>query len=226
MTKPTFLLETSLWNKGYEYILGLDEVGRGAFAGPLVAAGVIFSPCHLERVMRVERSILIDDSKKLSPPQREISAKWIKENALFWAIESINVKFINKLGIGKANRAVFRKVIKSLLYQLQNDSNHFILIDGFYTKYLPGGIKKQKAIIKGDQKSVSIASASIIAKVYRDNLMIKLHDEYPLYNFFNNKGYGTKFHRDAIRRHGLSKIHRTSFNLSKFLPLDKVSTTV
>lgn len=93
-----------------------------------------------------------------------------------------------------------------------------MLIDGFNIKYLKGiGLKNQKGIIKGDRKSISIAAASIIAKVHRDKLMRKLNRKYPQYGFHRNKGYGTKFHQTAIKNHGLSEIHRTSFNLSKFL---------
>lgn len=212
MRKPNFSFERKLWNKNIKYVIGIDEVGRGAFAGPIVAAGVAYRKNFQHPVLDK-----INDSKLLKPKIREELCTIIKKQALIWTIESIEVPFINKYGIGKANSAVFRKVLKKLFSQMKNDLNHFILIDGFHVKYLPGGVNKQKAIIEGDQKSLSISSASIIAKVYRDELMKRLGKEYKGYNFPKNKGYGTKYHREALKKHGLSKIHRKSFNLDKFL---------
>jgi len=209
---PSFKEEQLLWNKGIELIIGIDEVGRGAFAGPIIAAGVAYRKNFKHPVLAK-----INDSKLLKPKIREELCAIIKKQALVWTIESIDVPFINKYGISKANNAVFRKVLKKILTQSKNDLNHFILIDGFQAKYLQGGVNKQKAIIKGDQKSLSIASASIIAKVYRDELMKRLGKEYKGYNFSKNKGYGTKHHRETLKKLGLSEIHRTSFNLNKYL---------
>lgn len=210
-TKPTFLEENIYWQRGIAYVIGLDEVGRGAFAGPIVAAGVIYKP-------NFKHSFLdkVNDSKLVKPKLREELSELIKQYSLFYAIESIETKYINQHGIGKANIAVFRKVLKNMLKNF-NDLNHFILIDGFHGKYLPGGIKKQKAIVGGDSISLSIASASIIAKVYRDNLMKEAANAYPNYLFEQNKGYGTKIHRDSIKTYGLCNIHRSSFNLEKFM---------
>ncbi|MBI2621647.1 MAG: ribonuclease HII [Candidatus Levybacteria bacterium] len=207
--KPNFEEEKKIWDSGVEFVIGLDEVGRGAFAGPIVAAGVVFNS-----KTRTEKLCDINDSKLLKPNLRKKCAEVIKENALFWTVEKVGVSYINKHGIGKANSAVFRKILNKFLFQF-NDLNHFVLIDGFHKKYLPGGLKKQKAIIKGDRKSLSIASASIIAKVYRDNLMREISSAYPDYNFGQNKGYGTKFHRKAVEEFGISKLHRISF-VSKF----------
>lgn len=211
MIKPSFEEEIKLWNNGIEFVIGIDEVGRGAFAGPIVGAGVVYRP-------NFKSSFLdkINDSKLLKPKLREELSILIKQNSV-WSIESVDISYINKYGIGKANIAVFRKVLRSLLLRFEANKDYFILIDGFHGKYLPGGIKKQKAIVKGDRKSLSIASASIIAKVYRDNLMKEAGDDFPNYNFGQNKGYGTKKHREAIRLNGLCGLHRTSFNLSKFL---------
>jgi len=210
-TRPSFEEERKLWASNIDYVIGIDEVGRGAFAGPIVAAGVVYKSNFRHPFLS-----RVNDSKLLSPKQREELSEKIISNALFFAIESIDASYINKHGIGKANIAVFRKVLKSMLKNF-NDLNHFILIDGFHCKYLPGGIKKQKAIIKGDRKSLSIASASIIAKVYRDGLMRNHSSTYPNYNFAKNKGYGTLEHRNAIKSNGLCDIHRTSFDLEKFL---------
>ena len=207
LTNPSFEEEIRLWNLKFPFVIGIDEVGRGAYAGPIVGAGVIYKP-------NFKHSFLtnINDSKLLSSKQREELNILIKNYCLFYAIEAIETPYINKFGIGKANSAVFRKVLKKLILKIES-SNYFILVDGFHKKYLPGGIKKQKGILKGDQKSISIASASIIAKVYRDNLMREYSNSYPSYKFEQNKGYGTLIHREAIKKHGLTIFHRTSFNL-------------
>lgn len=205
MVYPTLTIEKKLWTAGYNYICGLDEVGRGSFAGPVVVGAVIFS----------RECILPDgiaDSKLLKPRRREKLAEQIKRCALHWAIAEINVLVINKIGIGKATQMAFRKAIK-LLAQRPD----FVLIDAFYIKHL--NRKRQKAVKNGDTICTSIAAASIIAKVYRDKIMKKLHKKYPIYGFSKHKGYGTKRHQKAIKMYGLSSIHRRSFNLSKFISL-------
>lgn len=209
--RPTFKEERKLWKKGYRYIVGLDEVGRGAFAGPVTAGGVVFDS-KINELLTGE----INDSKLLRPRQRQNLTKLIIENAFCSSIASSSVSIINKKGVGKATQIAFRKVLKDIKLKLKG-KKIFVFIDGFYVKYLNGvGLKKQKAIIKGDQKSISIAAASIIAKVHRDRIMKSLHKKYPQYGFGKHKGYGTKKHREAIKKYGLTKIHRKSFNLSKF----------
>ena len=198
LNKPTFKEEETCWDMGITSVIGLDEVGRGAFAGPITAAGVIF-PINFKHELLSE----IRDSKKLTSKKREILSEFIKENSR-WTIKSVSVDFINKHGIGEANKEVFSKVLKKLTI---NDRNHFILVDGFNLQ-----IPNQKSIINGDNISMSIASASIIAKVYRDNKMIDYSKKYPEYGFELNKGYGTLMHRKAIKKNGQSTIHRTSFN--------------
>ncbi len=210
--KPSFKEEKLLWEKDIDYVIGIDEVGRGAFAGPIFAAAVIFPQNFNSKIING-----VNDSKLLSPEKRMSYSKIIKENALFYGIESIGISYINKYGIGKANSAVFRKVLRSILFKFEDDSNYFVLLDGFHKRYLPGGIKRQKGIVKGDRISLSIAAASILAKVERDNFMGDLGKLYPNYGFFKNKGYGTKLHQNAIKKYGLSKIHRASFSLDKFL---------
>lgn len=211
-TKPSFKEEIKLWNSGIEFVIGIDEVGRGAFAGPIVGAGVTYKPNFNHPFLRD-----VNDSKLLSPKLREELSELIKRHSLYHEIQTINVSYINKHGIGKANIAVFRKVLRSLLLKFEANKDYFVLIDGFHAKYLPGGIKRQKPIVKGDRKSLSIASASIIAKVYRDQLMKEAGNKYPNYNFGQNKGYGTLKHRKAIQTNGLCDLHRKSFNLDKFL---------
>ena len=210
MITPTLDIEKTLWKSGCSYICGLDEVGRGSFAGPVVVGAVIFpSPRH-RRGMNFQPIDGLADSKFLKPRQRERLVGVIKEQALVWSIAEIGVAVINKVGIGKATQMAFRKAIKSL-----EKSPDFILIDAFYVKHI--NRKRQKAVKDGDKICASISAASIIAKVYRDKLMRKLHKKYPKYGFAKNKGYGTKFHQEAIREYGLSRIHRRSFDLQKFL---------
>ena len=219
MKKPNFKEEIKIWKKGCEFVIGVDEVGKGSFAGPVVAGAVIF-----RRGSNFKDGVLseINDSKLLNPKKRETLSKEIKEEASLYAVSIVGVSKINKLGIGKATKIAIRKVIKTILWRIIESSNGkpsiFVLADGFHIKYIRGiGLINQKAIIKGDRKSISIAAASIISKVYRDKLMRKLNRKYPGYGFTANKGYGTKFHRDALKKYGLTSIHRTSFNLGKFL---------
>lgn len=198
---PSFKEETLLWRKGIKFIAGIDEVGRGAFAGPLVAAAVI-----LPKNFKING---IKDSKILNHKKRKLLSGYVKKNALDCSIAKIGVSYINKYGIGKATQKGFLDAVNKLKIK-----PNYILVDGYKVKKLK---YEQKGIIHGDSKCVSIAAASIIAKVYRDSLMIKLHKNYPQYNFLENKGYGTKYHRGALKKYGLSKIHRTSFNLKKYL---------
>ena len=198
---PSFKEEQLLWDRGLNYIAGVDEVGRGAFAGPLVAASVV-----LPKKFKTNG---IKDSKLLTSKKREILSEYIIKNALFYSISEVDVEFINKYGIGEATHKGLKESVELLKKQCD-----FVLVDGFKIKNYK---KKQKAIIHGDLLSVSIAAASIIAKVYRDNLMRNLHLKYKEYNFLENKGYGTKFHREALKKYGFCEIHRTSFNLGKFI---------
>lgn len=184
-------------------ICGIDEVGRGCFAGPVVAGAVIFP----------SNSKLIDgiaDSKLLKPLKRRELAKEIKERAEAWAIGEISVMDINQFGIGQATQMAFSQAVKNL-----KKAADFFLIDAFYVKTLDK--LKQKPVPGGDRISASIAAASIIAKVYRDDLMEKLHSAFPDYGFDKHKGYGTNFHRQMIKKFGLSELHRKSFNLNKYI---------
>lgn len=199
---PTFTYEQNLWNQGLKFIAGVDEVGRGAFAGPVVTGAVIFP-----RDVRLPQGIT--DSKLLSPQKREYFAQIIQEQALAYSIAEISVEVINRIGVGKATQQAFHEAVFSL-----SQLPEHILIDAFYIQSMDKNI--QTPIIKGDQLSLSIAAASIIAKVYRDELMRKVSEEFGVYDFKTNKGYGTKSHRGMISQHGLCPLHRTSFNLEKF----------
>lgn len=199
---PSFKIENYYWSKNISTVIGMDEVGRGAFAGPITGAGVIFKPNF-----KHEKLYEIRDSKKLSAKKRNELSLFIKQNCN-WAIESVELDYINKNGIGKANQLVFRKVLSRLL---PRNDKYFILVDGFDL-----GIGNQKGILRGDSISLSIASASILAKVYRDNFMHEIALTHPNYGFDTNVGYGTLKHREAIAKFGLCNLHRTSFNLDKY----------
>lgn len=224
---PKLDQEKKLWEKGY-LVIGVDEVGRGAFAGPLVVGAVAFEPTSNRSKIKELENLGINDSKKLTREKREKLAKEISERALCYATASISVPIINRVGIGKATHMAVRKVVGRIKYKVSSikqkkpeklnakyiihDTKYFLLIDAFYIKYVRGvGLANQKAIIHGDELSLSIAAASIIAKVYRDNLMRKLALKYPSYNLHQNKGYGTKDHRFAIREFGKTTIHREAF---------------
>lgn len=197
-------IEKSLWSQGFKNLAGIDEVGRGSWAGPVVAAAVVL-PNNWVLPPK------LTDSKLLKAKDREILAEIIKSQALAYTVVEIGISSINKDGVGQATQKAFRKAINKLAIQPD-----FYLVDGFYIKNLSK--KKQWPIIKGDQKSASIAAASIIAKVYRDRLMVRLGKQYPQYCWAQNKGYGTKLHQSAIKLGGLSALHRTSFNLYYLLP--------
>jgi ribonuclease HII len=194
---PTFKREKELWAKGYDMVAGIDEVGRGAWAGPIVAAGVIF-----EKNIKIKG---VNDSKKLSADKREKLAKIIKAKALAWTIQLVDHDVIDEIGIGKANALVIDKVINAL-----NPKPHYLLIDkASVIKYkirIPW-----ETIIKGDSKIFSIAAASIIAKVARDEMMLKLAKKYPNYGFDLHKGYGTEHHQKMLKLHNICPIHRKSY---------------
>src|SRR6185369_7456617 len=189
MKLPTFDEEINLWNQGFQYIAGVDEVGRGCFAGPVVTAAVILP-------QNFKSPKPINDSKLLSPKIRKELTTVIKQQAIAFAISEISVEVINDIGIGKAAQLGFKECVEKLTFKPDQ-----ILIDAFVIEGLPK--HNQKPIIHGDGISISIAAASIIAKVYRDELMEKLHEKFVHYDFATNKGYGTKKHREAIKQFGL-----------------------
>lgn len=200
---PDFGFEKKLWKKGFSMIGGVDEVGRGCLAGPVFAGCVVFKNQELIR------DIKINDSKKLKPHEREIANVWIKENCLSYGIGMATVSEINKQGIVKATEKAFRRAIMDCELKIE-----YLLIDAFYVPYVKGLSKiNQKPIIKGDNISISIAAASITAKVERDKLMLRLskNKSYLGYGWGRNKGYGTREHQKAIKDFGLTKYHRTQF---------------
>jgi ribonuclease HII len=201
---PSFNLESQLSEK-FDFVFGMDEVGRGSFAGPLVASAVYF-----EKEFKWFKEI--NDSKLLTKKKRKQLSKLILKNSVSF-IEVVDVEIINEFGIEETNRLIFENLVKRISKEYQK-KKIFFLIDGRKQKI---NNSNAEFIVKGDRKHISISAASIIAKVYRDELMNKLGEQYKGYNFSKNKGYGTKFHQNAIKKLGLSQIHRKSFRLDKFL---------
>lgn len=207
---PHFDFEKQLWKKGYT-VIGIDEVGRGAFAGPLVMSGVVFKSIQRKKEIQYLLSFGINDSKQLSATKREKLSKIIKKECLCAVSVSIPVSVINRVGIGKSTSIAVRKIV-SKIRKKHSNRKHYLLIDAFSIKYVRGvGLKNQKGIIKGDCISLSIAAASIIAKVKRDTYMKKISKKYPEYGFEKHMGYGTLRHRTAIKKFGKLSIHRDAF---------------
>jgi ribonuclease HII len=184
----------------YKYIAGVDEVGRGPLAGPIVAAAVI-----LDLNIEDDKDLILraNDSKKLSIALRKELSHIIKEKALAYKIIAIDNDQIDEKGIGWCNNQVFIEACEGLTIKPD-----LVLSDGYKIK---GFKSPNEFVIKGDTKSISIACASIIAKVYRDELMLQYHDKYPNYGFDKNVGYGTEEHVLSIKKHGIIPIHRKSF---------------
>jgi len=183
---------------GFRHIAGVDEAGRGPLAGPVVAAAVIFPA----GVFLPE----VDDSKKLSPHKRERLYQEIVNGASAFGVGEIAVETIDQINIGEASFQAMRKAVEALPI-----SPDLLLIDGNHP--IPGITIKQITIIGGDAQSFSIASASILAKVTRDRTMEAYEVLFPGYGFSQNKGYGTRSHREALKRLGPCEIHRRSFSL-------------
>ena len=182
--------------EGYKFVAGVDEVGRGCLAGAVVAGAVILD---LSKPLPVG----LNDSKKLSKKKREIIAEEIKQHALAYAVGQIEADEIDQINILEATKKAMILAIQNL--KLKAD---FLLIDALELKNIN---LPQKGIIRGDSVSASIAAASIIAKVYRDNLMKDFAKIHPEYGFEKHAGYGTKAHFEALRTHGATPIHRKSF---------------
>lgn len=194
---PTLQFEQSLWQNGFARLAGIDEAGRGAWAGPVCAAAVILPPDPL-----VARTLdRVRDSKQMTPSEREAWAPRICEAALGWGVGFASAQEIDALGILPATKLAALRAMDSLFpdYLITD----FLL---FRELELP-----QTSLIKGDQRSLSVAAASVLAKTSRDAWMRGLEDRYPGYGFARHKGYGTRLHREALSRLGACPEHRKSF---------------
>lgn len=193
---PSFKEENKLRKAGYKRVVGIDEVGRGPLAGPVIACAVIISG-KKPKIKNVK------DSKQLSAGQRErIYQELTHHPGVEWGIGMVSEKVIDKINILESTKLAMVQAVSKL------EEPDFLILDGNF------GISSkvpQKSIIKADEKVFSCSCASIIAKVTRDKLMLKYDKKYPYYDFASNKGYPTKFHRAMLKKYGFSEIHRKSF---------------
>jgi len=192
---------------GYSIIIGADEVGRGSLAGPVVVAAVFIKKFKFKN--------RIDDSKKLTPVQRERAFFEIARQSVF-DIGVMNEEAVDRINVSRAAALALDQAVAKLLSRLRAPKptfkNTFLLLDGRLHSSLP---YRSKEIVGGDSLSLSIAAASIIAKVLRDRMMVVYHRIYPVYDFAAHKGYGTQRHRENIEKYGLSPLHRKTFCLGK-----------
>ena len=195
--------EIELIDKGYSLIAGVDEVGRGPLAGPVVAAACIFD--------RDVDIVGIDDSKKLSEKKREQFFDEIKDKALAYGIGEASCEVIDEINILEATKLAMKRAIDEADKMLESKGRDRIQIVIFDAVKINDLKKEQMSVIKGDQTYFSVAAASILAKVTRDNLMNEYDKVYPEYGFASNKGYGTKAHYEGIKKAGITEIHRKSF---------------
>ena len=177
------------------WIAGVDEAGRGPWAGPVYAAAVILDPAHPIAGLA--------DSKKLSAKKREALFDVIQRDAKAWAIASASAAEVDAINILQASLLAMRRAVEALALQPGK-----ILVDGLHC---PKVSMPARAIVKGDSKEPAISAASILAKVARDRVMLKLHQQYPHYGFDAHKGYGTALHIAALQAHGVSRVHRRSY---------------
>ena len=196
--EDTFFLERSLQQQGYPVVAGLDEVGRGPLAGPVVAAAVILP--------RTCRHTLFLDSKKLSPKKRQQLFDHLHDIPARIGIGIVSHSTIDKINILQASLLAMKKGVLELIRQ--ESPPDFLLVDGKFPVPMDTA---QQPLIKGESRSASIAAASIIAKVTRDAIMKEMHDQFPHYNFIQNKGYPTREHRLAVKKYGITPHHRLSF---------------
>jgi len=192
------MIEDKVWNKNpNKYIIGVDEVGRGSFAGPISAAAVRVNYFDLQKINGIK------DSKKLSEKNRNKIYELVLENKINFSFHSCSNKEIDLYGIMATNEKVLKDTISDLYIK-----NDLVYVDHFKINNFDA-----VSLIKGEDNCLPIALASIVAKVLRDEIMKNLPIKYDVYNFYQNKGYGTQQHREAIKKYGISDLHRKSFNL-------------
>ncbi len=205
MNYPNFKEEQNFWKKGINFVVGIDEAGRGPLAGPVVAGAVVLLNKKSQNL-----NLGVKDSKKLTSKQREEIYNYFKKNiTVQWGIGIVSEKVIDKINILEATKLAMIKSVKNLEKKLGKSKEKLVLI-------IDGNMKlnsefEQKSIIKADQKVFSCALASIFAKVTRDKIMQKYHKKYPKYGFDKHKGYGTAYHFEMIKKHGACDVHRKSF---------------
>ncbi|MBU1037144.1 ribonuclease HII [Patescibacteria group bacterium] len=214
MEYPKFTLEKKLFQEGYQNIVSIDEAGRGALAGPLVAAAVILNQKQTSIIKSIN-NLKIRESKLLTENLREKLFDQLS-GKLNWSLGIVSHKEIDRIGITRANILVFKRALKNFKNEVD-----YLLLDYVY------GFKHSKPydlIKKGDREILSVAIASILAKVSRDRIMRQYHQKFPQYFFNNHKGYGTKLHHSCLKKHGVCKIHRLSYGQVNISYQDEEST--
>jgi ribonuclease HII len=197
--RPGLSFEEDCWRRGFTFVAGLDEAGRGAWAGPVMAGAVIL-PARQD----IGDTLLgVYDSKLMTPAQRERWAGRIKDQALAWGVGSASSEEVDALGILPATRLAMLRAVEALTQPAQH-----LLIDAVR---LPHCLLPQQSMFKGETHSLSIAAASVLAKTTRDAWMREMEEVYPGYGFARHKGYGTAFHHQMLKQLGVSAIHRKTF---------------
>lgn len=208
--------ERDLLARGYRCVVGIDEAGRGAWAGP-VAAGAVCLPLERDDLMIALEGVR--DSKLLTPHARESLIDAIKSTARGWGVGRAEAGEIDSIGIVPATLLAMQRAVANMIADFPQVDPDFLLIDSIKWRGLPDRLLDYRAIVKGDQLSLSIAAASVLAKVTRDRWMLDYDVQYPLYGFAAHKGYGTKQHQAAIRDHQPCPLHRMTYKPLAQLPL-------
>ena len=193
---------------------GCDEAGRGPLAGSVFAAAVVLDPSLVENDAHREWLDMLNDSKQLTEKERQYLRPKIEQYAKAWAVVEVTAEEIDRINILNASILGMQRALDKLHVRPQH-----IIVDGNKWKpYIPEGEVLEisaRTVVKGDGKYLSLAAASVLAKTYRDEYMLRLHDEYPQYHWNTNMGYPTKAHYEAIRKYGITSYHRRSFKLEK-----------
>ena len=211
MQFPDFKSELECFEKGYSLVLGCDEAGRGPVAGPGVAAACVLNQETIGKYRSKNKWYYrVRDSKTTTPEERKILVKEIFEHTLAYGVGEVWHEEIDKINIHQASLLAMRRAVEDLLQKAKSvKQKAFLFVDGRFK--IPELSIEQKSVIDGDAKILSISAASIIAKVHRDNIMKRLDGKFPEYGFINHKGYSTKEHKLALKKFGLSAVHRRSF---------------
>jgi ribonuclease HII len=209
MRFPDFKNELKYLKKGFDLVAGCDEVGMGPLAGPVVAAACILDPKSIGKYRtRNKWYHRVRDSKTINEGEREVLQKEILKNCLAYGVGEVWQEEIDQLNIHHASLLAMRRAVEGLLEKIKGEKV-FLLVDGRFK--IPEILVEQKAVIDGDALILSISAASIIAKVHRDKIMHLLHQKFPQYGFKNHKGYSTREHKVALKKWGISQVHRKSF---------------
>ncbi|MBU6447674.1 ribonuclease HII [Patescibacteria group bacterium] len=213
MEFPTFKNESQQLTHGYKFVAGCDEVGVSPLAGPVVAGACILNPDEIGQYRSKNKWYYrVRDSKTVNEDEREVLSEEIKAHCLAFGIGEASVEEIDSINIHHASLLAMSRAVDNMLVKLSGNGKIFLFLDGrFELKGLTNANISQKAIVSGDAKILSIAAASIVAKVYRDSLLKKMDEAEPQYGFAKHKGYNTKEHRVAIIKNGITKFHRRSF---------------